>query len=217
MSEFNTEAVAIAELRDHPRNYRAHPDDQLEHIIESIKEHGFYRNIVVTQDGTILAGHGVVKAARKMGLAEVPVIRLDVDPNSARALKVLTGDNEISHLGEIDDRLLSELLKEVKDIDLTGLLGTGYDEMMLANLIMVTRPANEIRDFNAAAAWVGMPGYDEGDERIKLIVSFRNEQDRKKFMEIINVPKPISTNGDTWSAWWPAKDRDDLSSVRFER
>lgn len=213
---FETETVIIASLKPHKRNYRQHPDDQLEHIITSIKEHGFYRNVVIAKDGTILAGHGVVKAAQKMGLAEVPVIRLDVEPDSSQAIKVLTGDNEISHLGEIDDRALSELLKEIKDVDLTGLLGTGYDEMMLANLVMVTRPASEIQDFDEAAAWVGMPEYDEGEERIKAVVSFRTLEDRERFMDLAGIEKPHSTTGKTWSFWWPAKSRDDLSSVKFK-
>ena len=62
------EMTPVSDLKPHPRNYKDHPDDQLEHIIESIKSTGFYRNIVIAQDGTILAGHGVVAAAKKMGL-----------------------------------------------------------------------------------------------------------------------------------------------------
>ena len=73
------ELVEIAQLKPHPRNYRDHPDDQLEHLVQSIKDNGFYRNAVVSRDSVILAGHGVVKAAQKIGLKEIPVIRLDVE------------------------------------------------------------------------------------------------------------------------------------------
>ena len=149
--------VSVSELKPHPKNYRAHPDDQLEHIIQSIKDNGHYRNVVVAQDNIILAGHGVVKASSKMGLESIPVVQLDVPHDDPKAIKVLTGDNEIAHLGLVDDRLLTELLKEVKDYDMNGLLGTGYDDAMLASLVMVTRPKSEIEDFDAAAEWVGMP------------------------------------------------------------
>lgn len=210
------ETVPIAELRPHPRNYRNHPDDQLDHLIESIKEHGLYRNIVIARDGTILAGHGVVKAAGKMGLTAVPVIRLDIAPDDSRALKVLTGDNEIEHLAEQDDRLLSELLKEIKDFDIDGLIGTGYDEMMLANLVYVTRPEHEVGDFNEAAHWVGMPEYEPAPEPLRVVVSFANEVDRAAFMSRIGATVINKNTAGTWSIWYPEKQKEDLFSLRFE-
>ena len=213
--DLKTETIAIADLRSHPRNYRGHPDDQVEHLKESIRRHGIYRNIVVARDGTILAGHGVVLAARRMGYTQVPAVRLDVGPNDLAALKVLAGDNEIAHLSEIDDRLLSEILKEVKDSDVAGLLGTGYDEKMLANLVFVTRPESEIADFNEAAEWAGMPGYEEGQDPLKVIVSFRNEGDREAFVKHVNVAV-LTRKGSVWSAWWPPKEREDAASLRFK-
>jgi len=209
---FKPETVEISKLHPHPRNYHIHPEDQIEHIIESIKEHGFYRNIVVARDGTILAGHGVVEAMQRMGSTEIPVVRLNIDPNNPHALKILTGDNEVSHLNEVDDRLLSELLKEILDTDEDGLLGTGYDEQMLANLIYITRPASEIADFDAAAEWVGMPEYTEGQNVLKVIVSFRNEEDRMEFARILELKFTDKTK----STWWPVRERDDRVSVKFE-
>jgi len=179
---FVPEDVAISELHAHPKNYRKHPEEQLAHIEASIRQHGFYRNVVVARDGTILAGHGVVLAAKKAGLTHVSVVRLDVDPDSPAALKLLTGDNEISRLGEIDDRALTDLLAEIKGSDPIGLLGTGFDDSMLAAYVMTTRPSAEIKDFNAAAAWTGMPEFDAGELRYVLTVSFPNEAERVKFM-----------------------------------
>ena len=211
------EEVEVSSLKPHPRNYRSHPEDQLEHIMESIRSHGIYRNVVVANDGTILAGHGVVQAVQKMGIKRIPVVRLDLDPNDPLALKVLTGDNEIGHLGEIDERQLTELLKEIHDSNeemLEGLLGTGYDAQMLATLAMISRPASEIADFNAAAEWVGMPEFTPAEEPLKITISFRNEEDRKKFVEKAGLR--IDYRGRKWSAWWPDRKRRDLSSLRFE-
>lgn len=221
----------IRDLRPHPRNYRKHPEDQLAHIIESIKNNGFYRNVVIARDGTILAGHGVVEAAAKMGMETVPVIRLDLDPEEPRALKVLTGDNEISRLGEIDDRALSELLKDIMamdvdidmgvdvDIDVGGLLGTGYDEMMLANLAFVSRPETEIRDLDKAAEWVGLPEYDEsGDKLFKVVVSFTSEEDRAEFVKKMGGEDATRcVKGPVWSFRYPLRDHtDDWESIRFD-
>jgi hypothetical protein len=213
-----TETVPLASLRDHPRNYRLHPEDQISQLKSSLQEHGVYRNVVVARDGTILAGHGVVQAAREIGLTEIRVVRLPLDPESPAALRVLVGDNEIEHLAEQDDRLLTELLKELAETEGEGgLAGTGYDEAMAANLAFVTRPASEIRDHDEAQHWVGMPDYGESPATVKLIVSFEHPDLRQEFMEKIGQDTPFARSGETWSIWYPPKtEREDLASLKFE-
>lgn len=211
---YPVEVLPISDLRPHRRNYRGHPEDELVHIRASLQAHGFYRNIIVARDGTILAGHGVVQAAKSLGLTHAPCRRLDLDPESPEAINVLIGDNEIGHLAEIDDRLLSELLKEVKEYDQAGLLGTGYDEKMLANLVFVTRPAGEIKDIDHAAHWVGMPEYDEVSDRkphAQMTISFKSDEDRLEFARILGIKVTEKTK----ASWWPPIERDDLASVRF--
>ena len=214
--KFQVEIVKVGDLKPHPRNYVEHPDDQVEHIAQSIRQHGIYRNIIVARDGTILAGHGVVMAAKKEGMTKVPVIRLNVKPDSPAALKVLTGDNELRHLAEVNDRELADLLKEIKDGDEVGLLGTGYDEMMLANLVLITRAEEEIKDIDAAAAWVGLPEYEPGEGFKQIIIRFRNEADRDNFMEKFKKEFSFTRHSNTYSAWWPPKDRRDFKALRFE-
>ena len=204
--------VAIDDMRAHPRNYRAHPADQLDHLAASLREHGQYRNVVIARDGTILAGHGVVQAARSIGLAHVLAVRLDVDPDSPEALKVLTGDNELGRLAEVNDRTLVDLLKSIRDsADLLGtgapgLLGTGFDEMMLANLAMVTRADSEIADFDAAAEWVGLPSFKGTPESYRIVIQSRTEQARAGLVEKLGLVI-THTEGRTVSAWWPAEER----------
>jgi hypothetical protein len=209
------EIVALDSLKEHPQNYRSHPEDQIEHIMESIRANGIYRNIVISSDNYILAGHGVTRGARAMGYESVPVKRLSWTHDSVQALKVLAGDNEISHLSENNDRTLTEILKRVKDEDGQGLLGTGYDAMMLQNLVFVTRPKHEIEDENAAAQWVGLPEYEPQETPLKAVISFRSEEDREEFARILEI-EWLKIVGDTRTAWWPNKERNDTSSIRFE-
>lgn len=215
--QIKLEYVAANELKPHPKNYREHPADQLEHIVQSIKENGHYRNVVIAKDGTILAGHGVVKASKQLNLETIPVVRLDLAPDDPKAVKVLTGDNEIAHLGVVDDRLLSDLLKEVKESDIDGLLGTGYDDAMLANLVMVTRDSSEIKDFNAAAEWVGMPDFEAATPSTRLVLHFDDEQGRNSLIAELGVKvhKPAG-EGSAWSAKWPPRPDDDRASKRIE-
>jgi len=146
LDSLTVEEVPIDEVRPNPENYREHPDDQIEHLIASQEQFGVYRNVVLAKDGTILAGHGVVEAA----------VRLDIDPDSVEARKLMVVDNEVSRLAFSDDRALSELLREIMHNDEKSLLGTGFDENALAALVMVTRPKDEIEDIDEAREWVGV-------------------------------------------------------------
>jgi hypothetical protein len=216
MSAIHIIQVPIAILQPHPRNYRIHPEDEIEHLMESIRAHGIYRNIVIAQDGhTILAGHGVVEAARRLGKKEIPAVQTNYAVDDPYALKLLVGDNEIQHLVEADDRTLTELLRELKDID--ELIGTGYDEMMLSNLLMVSRPESEIADMDAATQWVGLPEYDEGeDKKIQIIVNFLSEEDCQKFCHLHGLGQgKTAMRGACKSYWWPPRDKDDVSSLLF--
>lgn len=206
---YEIKTVDPATLTPHPRNYREHPDDQLQHIIARIHRYGVYKDICTARGGVVLIGHGVTKALVRMGRGEITVRQYDLDPDDMRAIELLTGDNETAHLAVVDDRVLSELLKEINDTHPDGLEGTGYDEMMLANLLMVTRPASEIKDFDAAAEWVGMPEYAEGEgDPLKLILSFEDEEGRAEAMEKLGIEKAKKNTGSaTLSSWYPPKER----------
>jgi hypothetical protein len=208
------ETVPIADLKPNPRNGRHHPEEQLEHLAESIREHGFFQNVVAADDGTILAGHGRVEAARLAGLSEVPVARLPLAPDDPKALKILAGDNEVGLTAEDDERKVADLLKEVSDSG--GLLGTGHDAQTLANLALVTRPESEIADFDAAAHWAaaGMPTYDPPPARPKVIVTFRNDADRDEFLTMVGS-EVVNRARQTVSIWWPNKPRGEHEPVEF--
>ena len=114
----------LTKLRPHPDNYRRHTEAQLDQLCASIENAGFYRNIVACKDGTILAGHGAVLAAERLGMTDVPVVFIDAEPTSREALKVLVGDNWISNLAEDDEALLAATLKSLEADD--ALDGTGF-------------------------------------------------------------------------------------------
>lgn len=209
------EVVAVATLRPHPHNYRSHPPAQLAHIEASLKEHGVYRNVVVARDDVILAGHGVVEGAKLAGLAEIPIVRLDIDSDSPSAYRVLAGDNEMMRLAEVDDRALTEMLREVRDADDIGLLGTGFDDAMLASLLMVTRPTTEVEGFDAAAEWVGMPEMSARDEGFVIVMRCRTAEERDQLVAHLAL-ESVERRASAWTARWPPQRREDKASVLFE-
>ena len=216
-SDFNSEIVSIDKLTPHPGNYRKHPPEQLDHIVKSIEDNGFYRNIVISKDNFILAGHGVVEASKQMGINQVPVIRVKFNHDEVKAKKILIGDNEISHLGIISDRNLSDMLKEIKEADIDGLLGTGYTDEMLANLVFISRNRSEIKDMDEASHWTGMPEFDIGEFPYILKVKFKNKEDMEAFINKSDLDlNRVEKSEKAWSARWPDQEKDDISSVRID-
>ena len=206
--------MEMKDIHPHPENYKSHPEDQLEHIMRSVREYGLYRNIIVSADNFIIVGHGLVQALKLMNITRVPVIKVEFNHDDPKALKLLVIDNEASHLSFSDDRKLSEIMKTIKD-ETGSLMGTGYDDMMLAGLLMVSRPREEITKFNNALEWVGMPEFEAADINPRLVIHFEDEETRVRFQSECGFD--IQNNGPTtaWSTWWPNKQKGDPKTLRF--
>lgn len=126
MSELRIELVPIGQLKADPRNPRLHGERQLKQIARSIKAFGFNVPALADRDGNLLAGHGRVAAARRLGLREIPVVRLDhLTPEQARAFSI--ADNRLSETSTWDDRLLGEVLRDLASAELSfDLEATGF-------------------------------------------------------------------------------------------
>src|SRR5262245_38927172 len=104
--------VALARIRPHPRNDGVHSSEELEHLRYSLREHGVYRNVVLANDDTCLAGHGVVEAARMEGHTHILARCMAYGPDDPQAIKLLVGDNHIARLRTRDDILLAGMLDD---------------------------------------------------------------------------------------------------------
>ena len=67
--------IAVARLKPYEKNARTHSEDQLEKIANSIKAFGFRNPVIIDENNMILAGHGRVAAAQRLGIEKVPYIR----------------------------------------------------------------------------------------------------------------------------------------------
>jgi DNA modification methylase len=113
----------IDRLRPYERNPRTHSEAQVEQIAASMVEFGWTNPVLVDEQGGILAGHGRLLAARKLGLAEVPVIRFE-HLSEAQKRAYILADNQIALQAGWDDALLAEELAWLRDerfdLDLIG-------------------------------------------------------------------------------------------------
>jgi DNA modification methylase len=130
-----------AKLLPYARNARTHSDAQVAQIAASIAEFGFTNPILAGSDGVIVAGHGRLAAAQKLGLEVVPVVVLDhLSPTQRRALVI--ADNRIAENAGWDEAMLrielEALQSEGFDLDITG-----FDADALAELMAGDEPDAE--------------------------------------------------------------------------
>lgn len=132
------EQVSIELLIPYANNARTHSDAQVAQIAASIREFGFTNPVLTSDDNTIIAGHGRVMAARKLGLTQVPVIRLSHLSETQRKAYILA-DNKLALNAGWDDNLLSIELADLKDLGFdTDLTGFSADEIAALMPIEVT-------------------------------------------------------------------------------
>jgi DNA modification methylase len=115
-------------LIPYAKNARVHDDAQIAQLAGSIKEFGFNNPILIDKDNGIIAGHGRVMAARKLGLTEVPTILLDHLNETQRKAYILA-DNRIAINSTWDNEMLSLELMDIKDDVSLAMLGFSVDEL----------------------------------------------------------------------------------------
>lgn len=123
----------IASLIPYARNARTHSDAQVAQIAASINEWGWTSPVLVDEDGSIIAGHGRIMAARKLGLTEVPVMVASGWSEAQKKAYVLA-DNQLAMNAGWDVDLLRV---EIGDLDADGfdLDLIGFDDKLLADLL----------------------------------------------------------------------------------
>ena len=122
--------IDIKELVEWQNNPR-HNGAAVEEVAKSIKRFGFASPIIARkEDNMVIAGHTRLAAARSLGLDKVPVRFVDLDPTEAQLLAL--ADNKIGEIADWDNDLLSEILTDLQEHDLTGI---GFSDTELDELI----------------------------------------------------------------------------------
>lgn len=107
-----------ADLRPHRNNARTHSRAQIKKIQASIREFGFANPVLIRGDGTIIAGHGRVAAAKLLGMEQVPTITIEhLSEDQIRAYVI--ADNRLAELAGWDDELLKIELGHLSTLDLS--------------------------------------------------------------------------------------------------
>jgi hypothetical protein len=117
------------DLVPYARNSRTHSEEQVGQIAASIREFGFTNPVLVDEGNTIIAGHGRIMAAQKLGLGEVPTITLAGLTESQRKAYIIA-DNRLALNAGWDDEMLRLEIADLKEADFDlDLLGFEDDEI----------------------------------------------------------------------------------------
>jgi DNA modification methylase len=155
------EQRSIDQLIPYINNSRKHSDEQVAQIAASIKEFGWTNPILVDGDNGLIAGHGRLMAARKLGMDKIPVIELaHLSENQKKAL--IIADNKLALNSDWDTELLMIELSELDgdDYDLSVL---GFDQDELDALLNPIEPTTGLTDEDAVPDVPEEPKTKPGD------------------------------------------------------
>ena len=126
--------VDLDELQPHPQNYNRHPAEQVRRLTKSLTKFGQVRSVVVWRM-FVLAGHGVVEAARLLNWRTVRADVLPDDYPEHLALAYIAADNELAKQGDPDMAQLAAILEESKAADADLLEAIGYSDKEFEELL----------------------------------------------------------------------------------
>jgi ParB-like chromosome segregation protein Spo0J len=139
--------VAVSELIPYARNSRTHSDEQVAQIAASIREFGFTNPVLIDADSGIIAGHGRVMAARKLGMSEVPCLRLGHLSDTQKRAYIIA-DNKLALNSGWDNEMLrvefTELELEGCDLAITGFATEEIDALKFDDDAEIEMP--ELKD-----------------------------------------------------------------------
>lgn len=133
MSDLSIDMESVDALIPYAANSRTHSDEQVAQIAASIKEFGWTNPILIDGDNVIIAGHGRLLAARKLGMEKVPIICID-HLTKAQQKALVIADNQLATNAGWDMDMLKAEIEGLKledfDVDLLG-----FDDKFLDGLL----------------------------------------------------------------------------------
>ena len=153
--------IQLEQLIPYVNNSRTHSDEQVAQIAASIKEFGFNNPVLVDKDNGIIAGHGRVQAARRLGLTEVPCVRLEHLTKTQRKAYIIA-DNRLALNAGWDNELLTIELNDLLADDFALEL-LGFDPAELKDLLDPVEPTEGLTDEDAVPDAPEEPKTKPGD------------------------------------------------------
>lgn len=172
----------LDELKKPERNIRLHTDKQIREFRRSIEMFGQIRPVVIDEEGTILAGNGLVDTLRSMGHTEADCFIVK-GLTEVEKKKLMLADNRIFNLGVDDMAAFDEFILELKDdLDIPG-----FDEGMLRSLVM------DVDDVDDLISGYGLITEEKAEEMIETRERYEAREEKAAESAIEYTPAPAPT------------------------
>lgn len=147
-------------LKPHPRNVRTHDERNIGSIMASLEAFGQRTPVVVNKRNQVLKGNGTLESIKRLGWDTIEYVVADLSPE--QELAYMLADNKTSDLSEFDYAGLTEILKELSDLEV-DMDTTGFSEY-------------ELKPLFTAQDWSPRERKDEDDPEERLRVQFNEDQ-----------------------------------------
>lgn len=194
-----------------PNNNNEHPEQQIENLAKIIKYQGQRSPIVISsRTGLITKGHGRLLAMSKLGWKNVAVEYQDYEDHN-QEFADMTADNEIARHSSLN---INKFLDQIKEFEVDNIELLGLNEIPVLDFSETKIDFGGEKKVNHDEHWQDMPEFKQDDKTgfRSMIVHFETEDDLKKFFETIGQ----SFTKKTKSIWFPAQERMDTESKRYE-
>jgi hypothetical protein len=162
----------VADLIPYARNSRTHSDEQITQIAASIKEFGFLNPVIVDGENGIIAGHGRVMAAKKLGMTELPAVEASHLTDAQRRAYIIA-DNKLALNAGWDDEMLRVEFDELGamgfDLDLTGFSADFLQGQVLAQQPLGLTPDEKLENYLDGDTKILRLAYSQGE--LETVVS----------------------------------------------
>ena len=194
------EEIDISEIKPYGKNPRRN-DQAVEIVMKSIKEFGFKNPVIIDKNNEIITGHTRIKAAEKLGLKKIPIIRAkDLNPEQVKAFRIM--DNKSSEYAEWDFKLLKTEFEELDSLEYDLEL-TGFDSMEIADIWDEKKPKEDNFEIPKEAKYKIEPGeiWELGNHRLMCGDATKKEhvealmEENKADMVLTDPPYGVDYDG----------------------
>lgn len=140
-SSISYTTAKLGDLKERPNNPRRHSRKQIDLLVETIKKTGYITPIVVDEENVILSGHGRKMALAKLGMTDVPVVKV-VGLTEDKKVAYLLADNKLAELSRWDDKGLALQLDALIKIDFPPEI-LGFSEIEIHSALSLDRPSKK--------------------------------------------------------------------------
>ncbi len=196
----------VEQLIPYERNPRTHSEAQISQIAASVKEFGWTSPILIDEGNGVIAGHGRLMAARKLGMVEVPCIILEgLTETQKRALVI--ADNRLALNAGWDEELLATELRDLAESDL-DLDMLGFEDFELDRYLNSDTVAGD-----ASSEWKGMPEFTHEDKTAwrSVYIHFKDQAALEQFAQLVGQKLTDATK----YIWYPQAEIEQAADKRY--